>query len=215
MIISKKIICISCLWFLLSGFVDVQAASSNALIGKLADIANDARPPSQKDLSRAIAHYTLGLLYDSENQVKEAIKEYQKALEYDYSQPSIHIRIGADCLFLGDTKKAVKYFKLAKRFDPQDKKTRELLALVYTSARDFKRARQEYEELLELYPDDIMVRGSLADLYAAEKDFDKAAAIYESLIAKDVSPRVNAKLHFNLAMVYIKMGKMEKAAQEL
>ena len=87
--------------------------------------------------SSAVAHYAMGVIYDNDGKINEAIKEYKEALRYDKRSGAAHARIGADYLLQNDIKNAISHLLLAKKYDPEGIKPRVLLALIYTTQRRF------------------------------------------------------------------------------
>ena len=87
----------------------------------------------RRALSKALAHYTMGVLYDNERDYKSAIEEYKKALRYDSKNAVLHIRIGMDYLLLDQDAKAIKKLKFAKELDKDNVTSNFLLALIYTT----------------------------------------------------------------------------------
>ena len=100
--------------------------------------------------SKALAHYTIGVIYDNEGKVAEALAEYKKALELDPKISYLHTRLGVDCFLTKDVDGAVDEFKAAKILDPLDTKPRFLLALAYTEQKKLDLARKEYESIVRI-----------------------------------------------------------------
>ena len=114
--------------------------------------------------SKALAHYTIGVIYDNEGKTRQAREEYKKALELDPKISYLHTRLGVDYFLGKKTDQAVEEFKTAQALDPLDTKPRFLLALAYTAQNKFDLAQKEYEGVVRINPNDIAALGSLADL---------------------------------------------------
>lgn len=171
----------------------------------------DAREPSTP-LSRSLAHYTMGIIYDNEGRFEDAARQYEKALEIEPDISYIHTRLAADYLFTKREIKAIEELKAAKSLDPQDLKPRFLLGLIYTSQGKFDDARNEYEDAVRANPESIWGLSSLADVLVLQEKMNEAAAIYEKLLEKE---KESSPLHFNLAIIYIKTGRIEGAIEHL
>ena len=153
--------------------------------------------------SKALAHYTMGIIYDNENRTDEAIREYTAALALEPNISYLHSRLGVDFFLAKDIDKAAREFSAAKSLDPKDTKARFLLALAYTALNKFDLAQKEYEDVVRIDPNDITVLGSLADLFVVQEKMADAVEIYEKLIEKE---KDSSLLYFNLALVRFHMG---------
>lgn len=162
--------------------------------------------------SRSIAHYTMGIIYDNESRVPEAIREYEAALKTDPGVSYIHTRLAADYLFLKKPDKALAEIDKALSLDPADLRPRFMAAIVYTSMGRYSDAQKEYEEALRVSPDSILALSSLADIYVMQRKMLEAASVYEKLIEKDKSSDI---LFFNLGVIYARTGKTEEAISSL
>ena len=169
----------------------------------------------RKAFTKSLAHYTQGLIYDTDTKVEKAVKEYSEALKYDNSQPNVHLRLGIDYVIIGQYKKAIEALKYAKRLNPDDIRPRILLALVYTGLKDLASAKKEYEDVIKIKPENINASSSLADLYVVEQKFKEAIGIYEELLKKHKGKSDEAMLHFNLGIIYARMQRFDDAIVNL
>jgi len=175
----------------------------------MAWVRNDRNDPDQ----RALAHYIMGILYDSEGDLEAAIKEYEEASSSEEEDISrIHIRLAVDYLLLEHKDKAIEELMIAEGLDPKSTKTRFLLALIYASDGKYDAAQKKYEEIVQINPDDLRALAGLADLYVVQEKIDEAALIYKKLLEKDDASPI---LHFNLGIIDFRNGKIEDAIQEL
>lgn len=163
--------------------------------------------------SSALAHYAMGMIYDNEGNINKALSEYKKALTYDDTSSFIHTRIGAAYLLKNKPEEAIYHLSIAKKHSPGNAKVHVLLALIYTSQKKFEDATREYQEIIKLKPGSVEALTSLADLYVIQEKMEEAAGVYEKLLEteEDLSP----SLHFNLALIYSRIGKLDSAADEL
>ena len=58
--------------------------------------------------SKALAHYTMGIIYDNSGKASLASREYKKALEINPASSLVRLRLGVDYLVLGENDKAIK-----------------------------------------------------------------------------------------------------------
>ncbi|MCX5666466.1 MAG: tetratricopeptide repeat protein [Candidatus Omnitrophica bacterium] len=63
--------------------------------------------------SKALAHYTMGIIYDNEGRSGEAMREYKAALALEPKVSYLHSRLGVDFFLAKDIDKAVEEFNIA------------------------------------------------------------------------------------------------------
>lgn len=191
----------------------VQTTNEQVLPNETGEL--NASPASGKAFIKSLAHYTQGLVYDSEARIEDAVKEYSSSIEYDNTQPNVYLRLGIDYIILGEYSKALDPLKFAKKFNSEDTKPRVLLALVYANLKKIDLAQKEYEEIIKAKPEDIRSLSSLADLYVIGQKLKEAAAIYEGLLKKNKGKKDEGMLHFNLGIIYAKMERIDDAILQL
>jgi len=172
------------------------------------------KPRASDKLSRSIAHYTMGIIYDNESNPREAIREYEAVLRIDPGISYAHTRLAADHFLLKNTDKALSELSAAVALDPSDVRPRFLAGLIYTSLGKYDQAQKEYQEAVRLAPDSIWALSSLADLFVLQEKMAEAASVYEKLIASERSDPDEAGsevLYFNLGVIYSRMGKSAEA----
>jgi len=158
--------------------------------------------------SKALAHYTMGIIYDNKGKTDFAIREYRKSLKYNPHSALTRLKLGVDYLVLGKEKRAVKEFQSVKSSDPKNLQARFLLALVHTSQGRFIEAEKEYEKIIEYNPEDLVALVSLADILVIQEKMREAEALYKKLIEKKED---NPALYFNLAIIETQLGKDDEA----
>ena len=57
--------------------------------------------------SKALAHYTMGIIYDNKGEINLAIQEYKKSLKYNPYSLLARLKLGVDYLVSGDEKKSI------------------------------------------------------------------------------------------------------------
>jgi len=124
---------------------------------------------SSDSFSKALAHYTMGIIYDNEGKLQNALDEYKAALALDPKISYLHTRIGVDYFLSKNIDAAIEEFNIARTLDPLDTKPRFLLALAYTAENKFNLAQKEYEAIVRINPNDIAALGSLADLFVVQE----------------------------------------------
>ncbi|MEW6170466.1 MAG: tetratricopeptide repeat protein [Candidatus Omnitrophota bacterium] len=156
---------------------------------------------SQKS-SSAYAHYIMGVMHDRLSNIKEAIKEYKQAAEFDYKSIDIHLRLGIDYIKLNRLREAIEEFKLIVGIDHEFAEAQIILAMLHTCVNELKEAAKIYEELLKKAsqkdPKNVEVLDSLGQIYYQEKKIDDAIATYKLIL--EISP--HERYHFILGSLY-------------
>ena len=178
----------------LDAVMDIYSRNRTFSVGERS--AREKRPSTQ--LARSLAHYTMGIIYDNEGSLENAIREYETVLKQDPNIGYVHTRLAVDYFMVKKIDKALEELKVAKALDPEDAKPRFLAALIYTTLNKFEEAQKEYEEVMRITPDSIWALSSLADIFVLQEKMGEAASVYEKLIEKE---KESDLLYFNLGVI--------------
>jgi len=102
--------------------------------------------PDEGNLDKAI-HLNLGFAHGVKGELKEAIEEYQRALQHDPGDKDIHYNLG---YLLGKQKRykeAIQEYKKALKGLPQDREAYYNLAVIYATGLKNQKTAQEYHNL--------------------------------------------------------------------
>ena len=122
---------------------------------------------SSPDARKAVDHYLSGALYDFQDQYREALTEYRKALLLDSTSAEILKAIGRDYYRVEQFGYAIQYLTRAHTHNASDKETLYLLAESYFNINDADNAIVYYEKLNALDPFNTSVHGNLVFLYTS------------------------------------------------
>ena len=95
-------------------------AAVDTTIHGVNDLEGEVEIEKGEILSKALAHYAMGVLFDNQNRVADAIEEYKKALKLDPDAIVIHVRLGSDYLLIGKTEEAINEFAKIESIDPDN-----------------------------------------------------------------------------------------------
>ncbi len=171
-----------------------------------------ARVRSTRVGAAAYGPYLRGLMLERSAQLDLALEAYEQALQHDTDSPVLQVRIGATQLKLGQPEPALKHFQRALAMDPTHRDALRWIAMLYTSQGQLESAVRAYELLVEQNPSDAFVLGTLADLYVMEDKLPLATKLYERLIRAQGS---SYQLHFNLGVLYGRIGDLDRSMEEL
>lgn len=167
-------------------------------------------------LTKALAHYAMGQMYDLLGLTNRAIFEYEKAAQFDNSSYLIHLRLGADYARLNMLDEAINELKLVHRYNPEDLQSHYLLALIYSTNKEYAKAADEYEIILKSFsetePQNIEIYGYLGQLYYSQKKFSQAIEQFERILILEPT---NANIMYLLGSLYLEVKENEKAIEIL
>ncbi len=106
--------------------------------------------PNRYDL-----HFFLGLALEYQGKAREALKQFQRALELNprpLDIASVHTHIGVCLKDMDEHRAAIKVLERAKEFDPNLKEIYNLLGFCYFKLKEHERSIEQFEKALEIDP---------------------------------------------------------------
>jgi Tfp pilus assembly protein PilF len=157
-------------------------------LGKLDDAEKYYSEAIDIDSDFSEAYNALGVVYSKQKKWKEAIKNFQKALENKlYSTRYIpYLNMGDVYMSQPDYEKAVEAYREAKRYEKIDFIIIKLGEALFEGGK-VKDAIREFQEATAMSPANPLARYKLA--VALLKDGNKSAAIAEFKKAAELAPR--------------------------
>ncbi len=144
--------------------------------------------------------------------IDASIEAYEGIIDQFSSNPQLYHQIAMMYLYKGDYRNAIRYYNkiedavgINERLSVQKQK-------LYMQIGEKQKAIGELQKLIDNQPGNIKYYNLLANLYVSEKQYKKAEKVYNKV--KGIAPD-DAYVHINLADVYRKQGKTDKAFQEL
>jgi protein O-mannosyl-transferase len=119
--------------------------------------------------------------------------------------------MGVVCMELNLDDQAVKYLEKAIELLPYDYQSRNNLGIVYSRTREFDKGINELMIATRLRPDDDTIKINLAVLYERMQDYERSEEMLGHLISRN--PK-SADLHYRIALLFIKEGRVEEAVSE-
>ena len=162
---------------------------------------------ADKNKSKALAHYTMGIIYDNKGQPNLAVSEYRESLRHDPHSTLARLRLGVDYLALEEEKKAVKEFELIEKIDPENKQATFILALVYTSRGDLASAEKKYKTLIKGGFADTGIYITLAYVYIQGEKYEEALKLLDVVLAENPE---NVSAYFYKGVVYERKSSEKK-----
>lgn len=163
---------------------------------------------------QALTHYILGVVYEEQDEINQAIIEYKSAAQFDVSSSSVHLRLA--CVYLKDNnfKEAIKHLKETLQYNPDSFEAHGLLSVIYSLNGEEKAAFNEYELALKgalsVDPTDISIHKELAVLYLKQDKFLEARKICEFILES----YEEAEIYFLLGTIYEQEGDKLAAIEQ-
>ena len=142
-----------------------QNNEANLALGKGEKKKDDDRPEGVFGAATfESASFTLGMAYIERGFVKEALKEFAKALEEMQEKDRVYIEIGRIHLIEGNTGKALSSFLKALELNPENALAFNLLGCVYHAGGDYHQAAVCYLQAYRLSSNNADVMNNLGVL---------------------------------------------------
>jgi Flp pilus assembly protein TadD len=160
-------------------------------------------------------HQLLAHELTREGNTNGAIAEYRKAIVIDPRLPGVHFEL-AELLHTSENpavkKQAEAEFRTAVADNPHDEKSICELAGLAEAGGDLQQAGDEYAKAVAMQPGDATAKLGLAKVLIELGQQDTALPLLES--SEQLEP-TNATVHYRLATLYKKMGRVEEAKHEV
>jgi tetratricopeptide (TPR) repeat protein len=161
-------------------------------------------------------HQILAQTLMNQNNYPRAIQEYHKALELDPGLTELRFELGqailANSVDEASRARAKREFEAAIAGNPADAYSEYELGEIAFLDSDLQAAERHYTRAVSLRPRFVNAQLGLAKVLIAQSQVSKALACL--LAAEHADPR-NASVHYQLAAIYQKMGRVSEADREL
>jgi tetratricopeptide (TPR) repeat protein len=156
-------------------------------------------------------HLAAGLLFEKQNQLKNAEQEYAEALKLDPGSTEAITALANTYMRERQLPQAEQMLRQLTAAHPNDGAVRIQLGTVLGAEDKKEDAIAELQAGLALTPGDGVAQRDLADLYASSGNYDKAGIMYQSLMATNPKDPV---LHDDLGKALLKLRRFPEAQQE-
>jgi protein O-mannosyl-transferase len=161
-----------------------------------------------------IAEQNLGEALHEQGRLDEAIGHFQKALQIDFTQPSVHSPLSVALLEIGKVNESLAHLQTALEIDPNNGDAHYNLGNTFLQMGRAREALAQYSRALEINPNDVEARNNMAWVLATccdarVRDGIKAVEIAEraNVLTANKSPVINA----TLAAAYAEAGRFADA----
>jgi tetratricopeptide (TPR) repeat protein len=165
------------------------------------------------DGDSAVAHFSLGVIYDRQGDDAAAIAQYRSAIERDPNNIQATVYLADAIMRTGGSLDAARWYRQALSKEPRSTRIALSLAFALIKAADHAEARKVLETALSLQPEAELINALarlLATTPASEvRDGARALMMAKSLFEKNSSPEVGQ----TYAMALAETGDFAKAAE--
>ena len=165
--------------------------------------------------SRALSHFIMAGVFETWEELDEAIPEYKQALKLDPHSAILHFRLACVYIKKKDFDNAIKELKLTVDYDPELLESYFLLTLIYSLQNKYDLATGEYEKFLthatKLDPHNIELYKRLGEIYFEQNNLESAEKVYRTIV--DLSPQ-DMRARLLLGVIYERLDRIEEAIKE-
>lgn len=157
------------------------------------------------------SYFTKGNQLLKEKRHKEAIAQYEKALELDPKNSQILLRIGIAYSQMDEANKAFQFTKQASSLDPSYTAFYQL-GFIYAKKNEFEKSLEAFDRALAINPESYVIEFHKGYVYLAQKEYDKAIQSFRRVIA--LNPKF-VHAHLSLGGAYLSKGDRPSALKQL
>ena len=171
---------------------------------------------SQKEDSRGLSHYIMGVYCEDLGDIDGSIQQYQKALARDPGSSLLHLNLASSFIKKNDALKAIDQLKQASNLAPEAVEPHLVLAVVYATQNKPDLAVAEYALALtnatKLEPKNIELYKSLGVIYLQQNKRKEAEGIFKLVVNMAAD---DPQAHFYLGSIYYDSKDYAAAEKEL
>ena len=162
------------------------------------------------------AHFYLAAGYFAEGRSKEAIAEWQIALQLDSGFGPALNALGYAYAGNGEFGKAIDCFQRYASVNPGDANPFDSMAEIYFKMGKLEEAAAKYKEVLEMNPQFYQSYAPLAYVNFLKQDFEEGNANLDRYLAQAISPGLAAEgYRMRSTVSYYGMGKLRQSMKDL
>lgn len=182
-------------------------------------LAKTFKSLSLQTLNRLIAmdpdsprvHQLLGQTYEDRDDDDKALAEYRIVEKMDPSLPGIHYAVGHLLWKFGDRANALAELHQELKLDPTHAEANGEIGTILVIENEPGEAIPYLQAALRIDPGLVFVHQQLGKAYMLQKNYSKAAEELKLSTRSDL----DGSAHYELGMVYRKMGRTEEARKEI
>ncbi|MFQ5862233.1 MAG: tetratricopeptide repeat protein [Candidatus Brocadiales bacterium] len=159
----------------------------------------------------AEALFSMGIFYDTKNQLDKSIGVLEKAVEFDSNHIGARLCLAAAHEKKNMLEEAITQYKEVMKTSPDNAQVHYRLGLIYYNQNMIEEALEEFRSAANINPNHIEAHYNLALVYEKLEQVEDAIAEYRETIR--LGP-AHLDAHRNLAFIYNKKGMVYEAIRE-
>lgn len=156
-------------------------------------------------------HQLLGQTYEDRSDDGKALDEYRTVEKINSSLPGIHFEIGSLLWKFGDRTGALRELQEELKLNPSHAEANGEIGSILVIENEPKKAIPYLETALRIDPSLLLVHQQLGKAYMLQQDYPRAEKELQIAVQSDL----DGSAHYQLGMVYRKLGKPKEALREL
>jgi protein O-mannosyl-transferase len=165
----------------------------------------------QKSPHKARPHYNLGVAYQGQGRLDDAVREYQAAIKLNPHEVTPHYNLGMAYRTQGRLDDAVREYQAAIKLKPNYPEIYYNLGQAYLDQGRLDDAVREYQSAVKLRPNYADAHNNLGVAYQNQRRLDEAIKEYQAAI--NLKPDL-VDAHYNLGVAYRTLGRLDDAIKE-
>lgn len=167
-----------------------------------------AGSPRRFEIADATLHTNLGIALKSDGKLREAAREFRRALELQPDDAMAHTNLGNVLQLEGKVVEAIQHFQKALEREPASSDLYVNLANALFLRGEIEKAVRTYHRALEITPRDARAHVNLGVVLREQGDVRGALEHFREALRTETE---QFEAHFNLGLTLLDSGKIEEA----
>jgi len=157
------------------------------------------------------AHKALGNALLKEDQIDEAIRQFQEAIPLKPNDADNHYNLGNALLKQGQTDEAIRQFQEVVHLKPDDAEAHNNLGNAFLKQGQIDQAIRQFQEVIHLKPDDAEAHNNLATALGRNGQIEEGINQFKEAIR--LKPD-DANIHYNFGNTLLKNDQIDEAIRQ-
>lgn len=198
----------TCLFIMISSLLGCAADKSILQAEKIIQNTSDSTQPKMLSNTTSAEYERMGDQFFSRDELAKAFLNYEKALQLDPDNLSVHYKKGLSLVAGKINKDAIRVFQAVIKRDSGYALAYEGLGLAYFQMQEYEKCEKNFTKSLELNSKLWKSHNFLGTLYDRQKKYEQAIQRYYAAIALKPDEKI---LYNNLGVSYYLAGEYTRA----
>lgn len=172
------------------------------------DLIEDVNKKIQQNPTDVRGYIFLGIIYEEDGQIDNAIGAYRKAIQIDPKYAGAYGALGMALGKKGKPEEALIEFEKARGLDPNSWEIISNIASTHLLLKSYDKAIETYKQAIDTNPKEIKTKIRLAQCYMMAEKYEDAITTYEAILKE--RPDLT-QIEQNLDQLYKKIGRERKS----